>query len=121
MQVEIEDNPNTRGCDQFVFAEIGAPRALKGIRAEPVRRQAGTAGLETLYDVVAVGRDGAFGAAYAVKIADSGEGFAYLIYGDAWGIRLRPAVTPEPWDLANPRQWGEPFKIYGSEEDLIYQ
>jgi hypothetical protein len=114
MLVEIEDNPNTRGCDQFVYAEIGAPKRLKAILAED-------RGVETLYDVSGVGADGAFGPAFAVKITDSSDGFAFLIYGAEWGIRLRAGAAAEPWDLENPRQWGEPFKIYGSEADLVYE
>ena len=113
MQLEIEDNANTRGSDQFVFVEIGIPRELRAIRVED-------RGVEVLYEVASVGADGRFGTAHAVKITDSGEGFAYLIYGFEWGIRLRLEATAEPWDFTNPRQWGEPFKIYGNEEDLVY-
>ena len=59
--------------------------------------------------------------AMAVKIADSSDGIAYLIHGGAWGIRLRPEKSrQEPWDLANKNQWGEPFKIYGKKEDILY-
>lgn len=60
--------------------------------------------------------------AMAVKIADSSDAFAYLIYGGRWGIRIRPEGRPdEIWDLKNKAQWGEPYKIYGSEEDIIYE
>ncbi len=113
MQIEIQDNVNTRGSDQFVFAELGVPRTIRAIRAEE-------RGVEVRYEVASVDAGGRFGPAFAVKIMDSGCGFAYLIYGAEWGIRLRPEAAAEPWDFANQRQWGEPFKIYGEEEDLIY-
>jgi len=76
---------------------------------------------ESLCDVVGVGEDGKFTQAFAAKITDSGAGFAYVIYGSSWGLRFRPrAYADESWDLKNRHQWGEPFKIYGSEEDLVY-
>ena len=114
MITKVEDNPNCRGSEQFVFSELGPHRAIKGIKV--LER-----GTEIFCDVTGVGRGGVFVDAHAVKIADSGAGFAFLIYGGGWGIRLRPeAYAAEAWDLSNKRQWGEAFKIYGSEEDIIY-
>ena len=46
--------------------------------------------------------------AYAAKVSDSGEGVALLVYGGEGGIRLQAADSAEPWDVTNPRQWGEP-------------
>ena len=46
--------------------------------------------------------------AYAALVADSGEGAAVLVYGGDQGIRLQAADSTEPWDVASPRQWGEP-------------
>jgi hypothetical protein len=115
MYIEVEDNPNCRGNGQFVFQELGAPRRIKAIRVTD-------GGREAICEVVAVGQEGIFGDAFSVKIADSGAGFAYLLHGGEWGIRLRPEDhAAEPWDLSNPRQWGEPFKIYGEEKDIIYE
>ena len=114
MHVEIEDNPNCRGSEQFVFRELEPPRSIRGIKVTE-------RGKEIPCDVIGVEKEGTFVPARAAKIADSGAGFAYLIYGGAWGIRIRPETCAgEAWDLSNKRQWGEPFKIYGSEEDLIY-
>jgi hypothetical protein len=114
MQIEVEDNPNCRGSEQFVFREIGPPKPVRAIRVTE-------RGKETLCDVTGVEAGGTFTPAKAVKIADSGAGFAYLIHGGAWGIRLRPeARRADAWDVSNKAQWGEPFKIYGEEEDLIY-
>ena len=114
MQIEVEANPNCHGSEQFVFQELEAPRAVKGLRVSD-------RGKETDCDVVGVDKGGKFREAYAVKIADSGAGYAYLIYGGDWGIRVRPEVfAEETWDLSSKHQWGESFKIYGSEEDIIY-
>ena len=115
MEIETHDNPNCAGTDQFVFNELGISRPIRGIRIEE-------RGVETICDVTGVEEGGGFFRAQAVKIADSGAGFAYLIYGGRWGIRLRPKkFSGEPWDFSNKQQWGEPFKIYGSEDDILYE
>jgi hypothetical protein len=114
MQIEVEKNPNCGESSQFVFHELEAPRALRAIRVLLCGRDAEC-------DILGVKRGGELVPACAVKVSDSGAGFAYLIYGGEWGIRLRPsAYAEEPWDFSNRHQWGEPFKIYGGVEDLIY-
>ena len=122
MQIQVEENPNGPGSEQFVFKELGKPRPVKAIIAE-------VGGKETVCDVTGVGPITGASAdqcaarwvpAYGIKIADSSEGHAFLIHGGAWGIRLKPAYPAEPWDFSSENQWGEPFKIYGSEEDIIY-
>ena len=115
MQIEVEESPNGAASEQFVFKELGKPRPVRAIRAE-------VKGKETICEVTGVGRGPQWTQAYGVKIADSSEGHAFLIYGSAWGIRLRPERgTKESWDFSSEDQWGEPFKIYGSEEDIIYE
>ena len=115
MQVEVQSNPNCEESEQFVFNELDAPKPIRGIKM--VDR-----GLETHCDVIGVTADGQWKTAHAVKITDSGSGYAFLIYGGDWGIRLRPTLfQKESWDLTNKHQWGEPFKIYGSTEDILYK
>ena len=92
---------------------ISQDRAVRAINAE-VR------GVETVCEITGVERQGRWVTAYAVKVADSSDGVAFLIYGGAWGIRLRSERAEGDWDLANREQWGEPFKVYGSEEDIHY-
>ena len=53
------------------------------------------------------------GPAMACLIEDSGEGMCYLVFGGAWGLRLREAGTE--WDVADTRQWGEPFLLLGGD------
>lgn len=113
MRLEVHDNPNCAGIGEAVFVETGSPRLIKGIRAAVGRADAVCA-------VAGVGEGGAFGPAYACKVEDSGEGTAFLIFGGAWGIRIKPWDPDEAWDLSNPRQWGEAYKVYGSEEDIFY-
>ena len=114
IQIEIEPNPNCAASDQFFFTELDASRVIQGIRVVEN-------GEEIECDVVGVENGSCFVEAHAVKIADSGAGFAFLIYGGVWGIRIRPRrYESEAWDLKNQHQWGEAFKIY-SLEDIIWK
>jgi hypothetical protein len=114
MQMAIQDNPNCGGTEQFVYRELGKPRPIKGIKAEE-------RGQEVLLDVTGVAHGDAWVPAQAVKIADSGNGFAFLIFGGEWGIRLKPNWHKAGWDFKDPRQWGEPYKIYGDENDILFE
>ena len=68
-----------------------------------------------------VEKGGKFSAALTQKVTDSGSGSSILIYGGEWGVRFNPvSYEDEPWDLGNPHQWGEPYKFYATEQDLIY-
>lgn len=114
MQIEIEENPNCSGSPQFVFKELEKPEPVRGILV-------GEEGKETSCDVVGVEEGGRWTQATAVKIADSGDGTAWLITGGAWGIRLRHEKDAVgTWSLDDRRQWGEPFKVYGKREDILY-
>jgi len=57
--------------------------------------------------------------AYAALVEDSGEGIVMLIYGGDEGIRLKPVVCHEPWDLNSPRQWGEACLLLDQAVELI--
>jgi hypothetical protein len=113
MRIEVEDSPNCSSTEQFEYRELGVVRPVRGIVAEE-------RGKEVTLDVTGVARDGAWVQARCVKVADSGAGFAFLIFGGEWGIRLKPSWHEAAWDLADPKQWGEPFKIYGEEKDIVY-
>ena len=59
--------------------------------------------------------------AYAVPIEDSGAGMAYLVYGGNCGIRFKPTEIHEEWDLHSTHQWGEPYLVLASAQDLGHQ
>ena len=106
MQIQIPNNPNCLSHDQIVFSELGPARPIRAILAEVAGVEPGPRWTQ----------------AYAVKIADSGEGTAFLITGGSWGIRLRPeAHAAGGWDLSDRTQWGEPYKIYGSADDIFFE
>jgi len=114
MRIEVEENPNCGGTDEFQYRELGNVRPIKAIRALEREKT-------VVLEVVGVAKGGAWEDARCVKVADSGAGFAFLIFGGPWGLRLKPEWHKAPWDLSDPKQWGEPFKIYGSEDDIIYE
>ena len=114
MMIEVEENPNCSESPQFFFNELEPVRAVRAIRLTDRGREAEC-------EVTGVEKDGAFITAFCCKVTDSGAGYAYLIYGGGWGIRLRPAAyAHEPWNLSNPHQWVEPFKLYGEEKDIVF-
>ena len=114
MHLVMESNPNCPENQEFVFKELGNPELVRAILT-------GEEGKEVECDVTGVDAGGHWIPARAVKIADSSDGIAYMIYGGEWGIRLRPVkFSQEAWSLSNKNQWGEPFKIYGKQEDILY-
>ena len=114
MYLEIEENPNCEGTPLQLFQTLSPPRAVKQMW---LYRD----GKRLLCEVSGVERSGNFCPSYAQKVSDSGGGVSILIYGGAWGIRFKPlAHEKDPWDFNDPRQWGEPYKFYGEERDLVY-
>ncbi len=114
MEIEIETNPNCEGMDYHVFMEAGPWRHVSRMRVE-------RNGKEMVCAVQGVEPGGKFVPAKACAVADSGGGSCFLIYGGKWGLRFKPEdYGHEAWDLGNAHQWGEPYKYYGDEEDLIY-
>ncbi len=114
MHIKIESNSNCSQSHEFFFKELGQAEPLQGILV-------GEEGKETECDVVGVEPGGRWVQAWAVKISDSGDGVAFMIIGGVWGIRIRPQrFRGQTWDLADQDQWGEPYKIYGKKEDILF-
>ena len=114
MRIEVQESPNCGSTEQFEYRELSQVKRVRAIVAEE-------GGKETTLDVTGVAKGGLWESARCVKIADSGAGFAFLIFGGEWGIRLKPSWHQAKWDLGDPIQWGEPFKIYGEEKDIVYE
>ena len=109
MFIDVEKNPNCTKTGLFVFEELGETKPVSGVHGENGKP----------YDVTGVDAGGAFVQAYVQKVSDSGSGIGYLIYGGAWGIRLKPRGLTETWNLQSKNQQGEAYMIYGEESDLI--
>ena len=91
MQIEVEESLNSTGCELTIFQELESPKPIRGLRAEHEGQDADC-------DVVGIGPEGSVVQAYMQKIADSGEGDAYLIHGGTLGIRLRPPACAHESD-----------------------
>lgn len=113
--IEVPANPNCAGCGQMSFNETDAEKKI--IRSITVWTASG----DLVCDAASVHPDRSFGPAYARKIDDSGEGPAYLIFGGDWGVHFRrKADAARPWDLTDRSQWGEPYKVYGLNDGLVF-
>lgn len=111
MEINIEENSNCDFEGQYMFVENSKPKPVEWIMVY-------SGGKDLKCRVTGVYSGGVFGDAYAVSVDDSGEGTAYLIYGGEWGIRYQPVSSEEPWDLSNPAQSGDAYKIYSSADDI---
>ncbi len=68
--------------------------------------------------------DGKSSPVYAVKVEDSGDGEAWLIYGGNQGIRLRKKTHTSdfiPFSIKNKQEWGELYLYYHQDlyEEII--
>ncbi len=113
MHLEIEPNPNCRTNGFFAFEESGNARPVKAL-------QMGSDDRDELWDVAGVDPPGKFVQAFSQKVADSGAGFGFLIFGGAWGIRLKLSKLKEDWDLKSPNQKSEAYIVFAEEKDIVY-
>lgn len=112
MVIDVEDNPNCAGCGVMRFQSLSAPRRVAGIVLHSED------GYARSCRVTGWGPDGAE-PARARKVADSGDGVVWLVYGGEWGIRLTGGAGDAPWHPDDPGQWGEPFITLASSGNLI--
>ncbi len=117
MFLEVEENPNCKGMDMMRFKELGPARRLVQVRLND-RIPEGEWYWITGW---ANTQDDPHCPAYGRPIEDSGIGMAYLVYGGNCGIRLKPVNITEEWDLNSPHQWGEPYLVLTSLQDLRFE
>lgn len=113
--VEVESNPNSPMSASQVFHNIDMPYRIAQVRifeGEPGGQLCAITGWSSQDDGTPV-------AAYAVRIEDSSQGQAFLIYGGDWGVRLRPADDDSAWAHENGSQWGEPYLVLADAEDIV--
>lgn len=112
MILEIEPNANCEATDMKVFQESGPTREIHEIRyyrKSPEPFWCSISGWTT---------DNRPCPALAQRIGDSGDGEAILIYGGNAGLRLKRLGDAGDWSLENIGQWGEPYLVYGDENDV---
>ena len=113
--IQIEDNANCGPWDGQVFQCQTSPRTVTHVRRE-------RGGVETWCAVTGLSADGQPSPAMAGIIEDSGEGACYLVFGGEWGLRFKDQSSSADWDLADSRQWGEPFLILAADAaDIRFQ
>jgi len=115
MILSLDENPNCEAVDDTRYKTVGPPRKISHIKIYDENPEGILCQVTGWSDQ----SESPTCPVYAQKIEDSGDGEAILIYGGPWGLRLKP-TNPEEWSLNNPRQWGEPFLILDSTEDLIF-
>lgn len=108
--IEVEANPNCGEYPQMAYAEVEPPKEVKRVHIEKNGK------VEECW-VTSVEEGGEFTSAKAAKVTDSGSGFAYVIFGGQWGVRLQQEDPKyHPWDFNNHDQWGEPYLLIGEDE-----
>ncbi len=112
--IEIPANPNCDAVDLRVFHNLDAPRPVLQVR---LARENGPV---QWHEVVAWTIAGTPAQAVAQRVDDSGEGVAFLVYGQDAGIRLRPSGSTDAWRVPHPQQWGLPFILTTDPADLKF-
>ncbi|MXY43831.1 MAG: hypothetical protein F4Y50_07250 [Dehalococcoidia bacterium] len=105
--IEVEDNENCHYMPMQVYEPQAEPRPIARVLLEEPDRPHG------VYEVTGWSSEGdgtPVEAMYA-PVSDSGQARAHLIYGDDWGVRLKPVGSDEEWDVESPNQFGEPYLI----------
>ncbi len=103
--IQIEENPNCAAWDGQVFQPRTAPRPVSHVRSE-------RDGNAVWCTITGLDEDERLCPAMACLVDDSGDGACYLVFGGAWGLRLR--------DDSN-AAWGEPYMLLpGNGADLRF-
>jgi len=110
--LEVEEGPNCPLSLQLVFSALDAPRTVRRVRLYDRGDPAGV-----WYDTTGWNSDTTLCAVTGVRVEDSGQAFAYLVYGGSEGVRLRPTGTGD-WGLAAPGQWGESHLLLTDPADI---
>ncbi len=107
IQVEVEENRNCPYSPLQVFETLGEVRTAREVRL------AGTGGADAPQGVVgwSSAKGGSPCPVRYVEVSDSGGGASLLMLGGDFGIRIRQADSPGPWDLADGAQWGEAYLL----------
>lgn len=113
--VDVESNPNSPMQANQVFHNMDLPFHVTHVRVyegEAEGKLCAITGWSSSGGGTPV-------AAYAVRIEDSSEGAAFLVYGGDWGVRLRDANDGGAWAHENGSQWGEPYLVLADVEDVV--
>ena len=101
--IQVDENPNCEAMDGLVFQPRTPPRPISQVRT--LRN-----GTEVWCDISGVDGHGISSPAMACLIDDSGDGGCHLVFGGAWGLRLKAADGEE---------WGEAYLLLPSDENAV--
>lgn len=114
MLLRTDENPNCEWIDGRVYNETEAARPITHVLRQ---RQ----GKDVWCEITGLDDDCKVIPALARKVQDSGDGICYLVYGGAWGVRIKEPGCTHPWSLDDSHQWGEAFLLLPSDgEDLRF-
>ena len=111
--IDIEVNDNCEYMPPLVYEARGDPVPVQRVRLYEPDRPHG------VYEVTGWSCSSGPSAARYVPVSDSGQAEAHLVFGDDWGVRLKPEGADEEWDLDSPNQWGEPYLILVDRADVL--
>jgi hypothetical protein len=113
--IQVDENPNCETCEGQVFQPRTEPQVVARVRLE-------RGGADCWYEITGLEAEGRPCPAMATLVDDSGEGICYLVFGGAWGLRLRSPSSSDSWDMQDASQFGRPFLLLGGNgEDLKFQ
>ena len=116
MVVEVESNPNCESSLYARFKESGPVRRVEQVRTFERRAEGEWCWVTGWTDDPEQPRS----PAHAQLVEDSGSGLTYVVFGGLWGIRLKPVVLDEDWNLESRNQWGEPYLALADQRDIRY-
>lgn len=112
MYLTVDENLNCESIEGRVFNERTAPRPVSHV----LRARSGQ---DVWCALTGLDAQGQACPALARKVDDSGEGTCTLVYGGAWGLRLKDPICKDPWSIDDPHQWGEPFLLLGGDAEDV--
>lgn len=103
--IQIDENPNCAAWDGQVFQPRTVPREISHVRSE----REGTA---VWCEITGLDEAELPCPAMACIVDDSGDGTCYLVFGGAWGLRLKDDSST----------WGVPYMLLpGDGADLRFK
>jgi hypothetical protein len=112
MFLVVEENPNC-AAEERVLAESGPHKDVLEVEATSPQRK------EAWWMVTGVDEGGKFIPAKCVRVDDSADGTAWLVYGGAWGLRMKATGDSSAWSLDDKNQWGLPLLVLDSSGSSI--
>ena len=109
IQIEVEPNPNVNEEEIRNFMSREKPYIIE----KTIYKQKDK---EIMIDIVGW-ENGNPTPAKAIRVEDSGDGEAWLIYGGNQGVRMRKSTeetskSKKNFSLENPEEWGELYLYY---------